>query len=134
MKAIEATTNHDVKAMEYWLEQRLGHNPEVTRVTEFIHFGCTSGGHQQRLPRADARDGREAMLLPALDKIIARLVRAGPPARQTCRCSPAPTASPPARPPWAGDGQRGCIACATLRKAIAAVELTAKFNGAVGNY
>ena len=42
VKAIEATTNHDVKAMEYWLKQRLGHNPEVTRVTEFIHFGCTS--------------------------------------------------------------------------------------------
>ena len=42
VKAIEATTNHDVKAMEYWLKKRLGHNAEVMKVSEFIHFACTS--------------------------------------------------------------------------------------------
>jgi len=42
IKTIEARTNHDVKAMEYWLKQRLAGNAEVMRVSEFIHFGCTS--------------------------------------------------------------------------------------------
>jgi adenylosuccinate lyase len=42
IKDIEARTNHDVKAMEYWLKQRLADNDEVMRVSEFIHFGCTS--------------------------------------------------------------------------------------------
>jgi adenylosuccinate lyase len=42
IKAIEARTNHDVKAMEYWLKERLAGNAEVMRVSEFIHFGCTS--------------------------------------------------------------------------------------------
>ena len=42
IKDIEARTNHDVKAMEYWLNQRLAANAEVMRVSEFIHFGCTS--------------------------------------------------------------------------------------------
>ena len=68
VKAIEATTNHDVKAMEYWLKQRLGHNPEVTRVTEFIHFGCTSEdinntSHALMLTRRRVK----ASLLPTFD-------------------------------------------------------------------
>jgi hypothetical protein len=74
VKAIEATTNHDVKAMEYWLKERLGHNPEVTRVTEFIHFGCTSEDINNVSHALMLRDGRDGVLLPALDKIIARLV------------------------------------------------------------
>ncbi len=74
VKAIEATTNHDVKAMEYWLKERLGHNPEVTRVTEFIHFGCTSEDINNVSHALMLRDGRDTVLLPALDKIIARRV------------------------------------------------------------
>ena len=74
VKAIEATTNHDVKAMEYWLKKRLGHNAEVTRVTEFIHFGCTSEDINNVSHALMLRDGRDGVLLPALDKIIARLV------------------------------------------------------------
>ena len=70
VKAIEATTNHDVKAMEYWLKKRLGHNAEVTRVTEFIHFGCTSEDINNVSHALMLRDGRDGVLLPAVDRII----------------------------------------------------------------
>ena len=68
VKAIEATTNHDVKAMEYWLKERLGHNPEVTRVTEFIHFGCTSEDINNVSHALMLRDGRDGVLLPAIEQ------------------------------------------------------------------
>jgi len=72
VKAIEATTNHDVKAMEYWLKERLGHNAEVTKVSEFIHFACTSEDINNTSHALMLREGRDAVLLPALDAVIAR--------------------------------------------------------------
>jgi adenylosuccinate lyase len=53
VKAIETVTNHDVKALEYWIRKRLAANAEVTQVAEFIHFACTSEGHQQSRACAD---------------------------------------------------------------------------------
>ena len=133
VKAIEATTNHDVKAMEYWLKERLGHNPEVTRVTEFIHFGCTSEDINNVSHALMLRDGRNSVLLPALDKIIARLVElahqhAEPPMLSR-------THAQPASPPTLGKEMANVVyRLRRVRASIAAVELTAKFNGAVGNY
>ena len=74
IKAIEARTNHDVKAMEYWLKERLSDNAEVMAVAEFIHFGCTSEDINNLSHGLMLRDAREANLLPALDGLIARLV------------------------------------------------------------
>ena len=68
VKAIEARTNHDVKAMEYWLKERLGHNGEVMRVSEFIHFACTSEDINNTSHALMLSEARADVLLPALDK------------------------------------------------------------------
>ncbi|MBS0346783.1 MAG: adenylosuccinate lyase [Proteobacteria bacterium] len=133
VKAIEATTNHDVKAMEYWLKQRLGHNPEVTRVTEFIHFGCTSEDINNVSHALMLRDGRDGVLLPSLDKIIARLVELAHQHAELPMLSR--THGQPASPTTLGKEMANVVyRLRRVRKAIAGVELTAKFNGAVGNY
>ena len=133
VKAIEATTNHDVKAMEYWLKQRLGHNPEVTRVTEFIHFGCTSEDINNVSHALMLRDGRDGVLLPSLDKIIARLVELAHQHAELPMLSR--THGQPASPTTLGKEMANVVyRLRRVRKAIASVELTAKFNGAVGNY
>lgn len=133
VKAIEATTNHDVKAMEYWLKERLGHNPEVTRVTEFIHFGCTSEDINNVSHALMLRDGRDSVLLPALDKIIARLVELAHQHAELPMLSR--THGQPASPTTLGKEMANVVyRLRRVRKSIAAVELTAKFNGAVGNY
>ena len=133
VKAIEATTNHDVKAMEYWLKERLGHNPEVTRVTEFIHFGCTSEDINNVSHALMLRDGRNSVLLPALDKIIARLVELAHQHAELPMLSR--THGQPASPTTLGKEMANVVyRLRRVRASIAAVELTAKFNGAVGNY
>jgi len=73
VKAIEAETNHDVKALEYWLKRRLGGNPEVARVAEFIHFACTSEDINNLSHALMLGHARDAVLLPALDELIGRL-------------------------------------------------------------
>ena len=133
VKAIEATTNHDVKAMEYWLKERLGHNPEVTRVTEFIHFGCTSEDINNVSHALMLRDGRDGVLLPALDKIINRLVELAHQHAELPMLSR--THGQPASPTTLGKKMANVVyRLRRVRKSIASVELTAKFNGAVGNY
>ncbi|MDY0037272.1 MAG: adenylosuccinate lyase [Zoogloea oleivorans] len=133
VKAIEATTNHDVKAMEYWLKERLGHNVEVMKVTEFIHFGCTSEDINNVSHALMLRDGRDTVLLPALDKIIDRLVEL---AHQLANLPMlARTHGQPASPTTLGKEMANVVyRLRRVRKSIASVELTAKFNGAVGNY
>src|SRR4030065_498286 len=74
IKAIEARTNHDVKAMEYWLKERLSDNAEAMAVAQFIHFGCTSEDINNLSHALMLKDAREANLLPALDALIVRLV------------------------------------------------------------
>ncbi|MGL4406898.1 MAG: adenylosuccinate lyase [Zoogloea sp.] len=133
VKAIEATTNHDVKAMEYWLKKRLGHNTEVMNVTEFIHFGCTSEDINNVSHALMLRDGRDSVLLPALDKIIARLVELAHNLADLPMLSR--THGQPASPTTLGKEMANVVyRLRRARKAIAGVELTAKFNGAVGNY
>ncbi|AYH45268.1 adenylosuccinate lyase [Azoarcus sp. DN11] len=133
VKAIEATTNHDVKAMEYWLKERLGHNTEVTKVSEFIHFACTSEDINNTSHALMLREGRDAVLLPALDKVIARLRELAHQHANLPMLSR--THGQPASPTTLGK-EMANIAARLLRAraAIAAVSLTAKFNGAVGNY
>ena len=133
IKAIEARTNHDVKAMEYWLKERLADNAEVMRVSEFIHFGCTSedinnASHALMLKHAVADS-----LLPELDRVIARLREL---AHQLADLPMlARTHGQPATPTTLGK-EMANIAARLMRgrSQIAAVSLTAKFNGAVGNY
>ena len=133
VKAIEATTNHDVKAMEYWLKQRLGHNPEVMKVSEFIHFACTSEDINNTSHALMLKEGRDAVLLPALDAVIERFRALAH--QHAALPMLSRTHGQPASPTTLGK-EMANIAARLLRarKAIASVEMCAKFNGAVGNY
>ena len=133
VKAIEARTNHDVKAVEYWLKDRFKANPEVMRVGEFIHFGCTSEDINNVSHALMLKEARDAILLPALDTVIARFREL---AHQLAELPMlARTHGQPATPTTLGK-EMANIAARLLRARarIAAVNMSAKFNGAVGNY
>jgi Lyase len=74
IKNIEAQTNHDVKAIEYWLRGRLGNDPAVQRALEFIHFACTSEDINNLSYALMFAESRAAVMLPRLDELIAALV------------------------------------------------------------
>jgi adenylosuccinate lyase len=133
VKAIEARTNHDVKAMEYWLKERLASNPEVMRVSEFIHFGCTSEDINNTSHALMLKDAIDGNLLPELDRLIARLREL---AHQLAELPMlARTHGQPATPTTLGKEMANIAArLMRSRKQILAVSLSAKFNGAVGNY
>ena len=133
VKAIEATTNHDVKAMEYWLKKRLGHNAEVMKVSEFIHFACTSEDINNTSHALMLQAGRDEVLLPAVDKVIARFRELAHQHADLPMLSR--THGQPASPTTLGKEMANIAArLIRARAQIAAVSLTAKFNGAVGNY
>ncbi|MDR0717714.1 MAG: adenylosuccinate lyase [Azoarcus sp.] len=133
VKEIEAATNHDVKAMEYWLKKRLGHNAEILKAAEFIHFACTSEDINNTSHALMLRAGRDGALLPALDGVIARLRELAH--RHADLAMLSRTHGQPASPTTLGK-EMANIAARLLRARdkIARVGLTAKFNGAVGNY
>ncbi|MDP1733798.1 MAG: adenylosuccinate lyase [Sulfuritalea sp.] len=133
IKTIEARTNHDVKAMEYWLKERLAGNPEVMRVSEFIHFGCTSEDINNVSHALMLKHAVTDSLLPELDRVIARLREL---AHQLADLPMlARTHGQPATPTTLGKEMANVAArLIRSRSKIAAVSLTAKFNGAVGNY
>jgi adenylosuccinate lyase len=133
IKTIEQRTNHDVKAMEYWLKERFAANPDIMRVAEFIHFGCTSEDINNVSHALMLRDGRDTVLLPALDALITRL-RAQ--AHQHADLAMlARTHGQTATPTTLGKEMANIVArLINARARIARVELLAKFNGAVGNY
>ncbi len=133
VKTIEARTNHDVKAMEYWLKERFADNPEVMRVSEFIHFGCTSEDINNVSHALMLRDATSSVLIPALDGLISRFREL---AHQLADLPMlARTHGQPATPTTLGKEMANIAArLIRTRKSIAAVSLTAKFNGAVGNY
>jgi adenylosuccinate lyase len=133
VKAIEARTNHDVKAIEYFLKERLAGNEEIARVTEFIHFACTSEDinnlcHALMLVRA-----REDVMLPALDRIAERLAALGREHADAPMLSH--THGQPASPTTLGKEMANvAYRLRRARQRIAAVSLLGKANGAVGNY
>ncbi|MBK8335939.1 MAG: adenylosuccinate lyase [Sterolibacteriaceae bacterium] len=133
VKAIEARTNHDVKAMEYWLKERLGHNAEVMRVSEFIHFACTSEDINNTSHGLMLCEARSAVLLPALDRLIGRLRDLAHQLADAPMLSR--THGQPASPTTLGKEMANVAArLLRARERIVAVPLLAKFNGAVGNY
>ena len=69
VKAFEKTTNHDVKAVEYYLKQQVASHPELSAISEFIHFACTSEDINNLAYALMLRDARELVLMPALDNI-----------------------------------------------------------------
>ena len=134
IKNIEAETNHDVKAIEYWLRAKLAKNAEAQRALEFIHFACTSEDINNLVLRADdrrvAREGDAA----AAGRAGRRAARSWHAGTRRCRCSRAPTARRRRRPRSARRWRTSRTACARARERIAAVTVLGKINGAVGNY
>ena len=133
IKTIEARTNHDVKAMEYWLKERLSANAEVMAASEFIHFGCTSEDINNLSHALMLQDARGGVLLPTLQKLVARFRELAHELAEMAMLSR--THGQPASPSTLGKEMANI--CARLERAaqrIGAVSLTAKFNGAVGNY
>ena len=133
IKAIEATTNHDVKAVEYWLRERFAGNAEVAAAGELIHFACTSEDINNLAHALMLRGGREAVLLPAIDAIIARLddlTRQHAPLAMLAR-----THGQPATPTTLGKEMANVASrLRRARAAFARVELLGKANGATGNF
>ena len=70
VKAIEATTNHDVKAVEYWIKRQLAAQPELARVSEFVHFACTSEDINNLAYALMLKDAREGVLVAALTRVL----------------------------------------------------------------
>jgi adenylosuccinate lyase len=133
VKTIEARTNHDVKAVEYWLKDRFESNPEVMRVAEFIHFGCTSEDINNISHALMLKEARDSILLPSLDGLIERLRELAHALADLPMLSR--THGQPASPTTLGKEMANIGArLVRARARIAAVSLTAKFNGAVGNY
>jgi len=133
VKEIEAVTNHDVKAMEYWLKRRFANNAEVMRVSEFIHFACTSEDINNTSHALMLSEARNDVLLPALDRVIARFVELAHQHAELPMLSR--THGQPASPTTLGKEMANiAYRLKRVRSAISSVEMTAKFNGAVGNY
>lgn len=73
VKAIETRTNHDVKALEYWLKEKFDGNPEIKRASEFIHFACTSEDINNLSHALMLKGARDQVMLASLQQLIARL-------------------------------------------------------------
>ena len=133
VKAIEATTNHDVKAVEYWLRERFAANPEVSAAAEFIHFACTSEDINNLSHALMVRDGLAQVLVPALDPIVARLDSL---AREHAGLAMlARTHGQPATPTTLGKEMANVAArLKRARAKLASVEMLGKINGATGNF
>ena len=133
IKKIEATTNHDVKAVEYFLKDKLAGNAEVTRVAEFIHFACTSEDINNLCHALMLKAARDGVMLPALDAIIARLATIA----HDLAALPmlAHTHGQPASPTTMGKEIANVVhRLRGAREGIVRVKLRGKINGAVGNY
>ncbi|MGD8235427.1 MAG: adenylosuccinate lyase [Chromatiales bacterium] len=133
VKEIERTTNHDVKAVEYFLKEKIADNPELLAVSEFIHFACTSEDINNLCHALMLRDGRNLVLLPELQKAIEAIramahEHAGLPMLSR-------THGQPASPSTIGKEMANVVARLDRQKTqIEMVPLLGKINGAVGNY
>jgi adenylosuccinate lyase len=133
IKDIERTTNHDVKAVEYWLKARFDSMPELKAAGEFVHFACTSEDINNTSHGLMLRAARDEVMLPALDKVTARLTTMA----HALAAVPmlARTHGQTASPTTVGKEIANVVARLTnARGRIQDVKLLAKMNGAVGNY
>ncbi len=133
IKEIEKTTNHDVKAVEYWIKSKFESRPELLKAGEFVHFACTSEDINNTSHALQLKGARDTVLLPALDKVIVKLREM---ARQFAEVPMlSRTHGQTASPTTVGKEIANVVVrLNSARQKIAAVALMAKMNGAVGNY
>ncbi|HCY16044.1 MAG: adenylosuccinate lyase [Curvibacter sp. GWA2_64_110] len=133
IKEIEKTTNHDVKAVEYWIKSKFEARPELEKASEFVHFACTSEDINNTSHALQLRAARDVVLLPALDKLLLKL-------RDMARTyADVPmlsrTHGQTASPTTVGKEIANVVVrLQTACDRIAAVKILGKMNGAVGNY
>lgn len=133
IKDIEKTTNHDVKAVEYFLKEQVADNAELQAVTEFIHFACTSEDINNLSHGLMLAEARENVLLPYLDKLISELKRLALEYRDIPMM--ARTHGQPASPTTMGKEMANVmVRLSRQREQISTVPILGKINGAVGNY
>ena len=133
IKDIEAVTNHDVKAVEYWLKEQVKDVPELVTASEFIHFACTSEDINNTSHGMMLKAARDSVLLPALQAVVDRLRALAHEHADVPMLSR--THGQTASPTTLGKELANVVArLERQRRQIAAVELTGKINGAVGNY
>ncbi|NJD25056.1 MAG: adenylosuccinate lyase [Betaproteobacteria bacterium] len=133
VKAEEAVTNHDVKALEYWIKKNTRGNAEVTKVSEFIHFACTSEDINNLSHALMCQGAREQAMLPTLDKVTEKLRELAHAYADIPMMSR--THGQPATPSTMGKEMANtAYRLQRARARIAQVELLGKINGAVGNY
>jgi adenylosuccinate lyase len=133
VKNIESTTNHDVKAVEYFLKEKITGNKELEAISEFIHFACTSEDINNLAYALMLREARNQSLLPLLDEVIdviSELARKNAEIPMLARTH-GQTASPTTI------GKEMANVAARLRRQreqFSAIPMLGKINGAVGNY
>ena len=133
IKDIEKTTNHDVKAVEYWIKSKFEARPELLAVSEFVHFACTSEDINNTSHALQLKSSRELVLLPALDKVIAKMRSMAHAFADQPMLSR--THGQTASPTTVGKEIANVVVrLVNARAKIAAVPLMAKMNGAVGNF
>lgn len=133
IKAIEATTNHDVKAVEYFIKERMGDDAQLAKAKEFVHFACTSEDINNLSYALMLRDAREQVLLPTFDKVIAILRTMAHAQAEVPMLSR--THGQTASPSTLGKELANVVArLERQRTQLAALQIPGKINGAVGNY
>ena len=133
VKEIERTTNHDVKAVEYFLKEKISGHAELHAVTEFLHFACTSEDINNLSYGAMLAGARDQVMLPAMDEVI-RTIRA---LAHVYADVPmlSRTHGQPASPTTLGKELANVVArLSRQRHVVACTPLLGKMNGAVGNY
>ncbi len=133
VKAIEATTRHDVKAVEYYLKEMLGTHAELAQVVEFVHFACTSEDINNLAHGLMLQTARNDVLLPLLTQVIDRLREMAH--QHAYQSMLARTHGQPATPTTLGKELANVVARLERQtQQISAVPIMGKMNGAVGNY
>jgi adenylosuccinate lyase len=133
VKNIERTTNHDVKAVEYFIKERIAGNQELEGVSELIHFACTSEDVNNLSHALMLREGRGQVLIPQMDEVVSGLRSLAHELAELPMLSR--THGQPASPTTMGK-EMANLAYRLIRQRdqVADVQLRGKINGAVGNY
>jgi len=133
IKEIEKVTNHDVKAVEYWIKSRFEARPELLAASEFVHFACTSEDINNTSHALQLKAAREQVILPGLDKLIGKLREMAHAHADVAMLSR--THGQTASPTTVGKEIANVVVrLVNARERIAGIKLLAKMNGAVGNY
>jgi adenylosuccinate lyase len=133
VKNIERTTNHDVKAVEYFIKEKIAGNAELEAVSEFVHFACTSEDINNLAYALMLREGRNQVLLPQLDEVIEALRKMAHDHADVPMLSH--THGQPASPTTVGKEMANVAwRLRRQRQQVAETPILGKINGAVGNY